>query len=199
MYKNIHNAHVVYLLMGWNLMLHYTTYTTGIGPRTTFISTTRTVYGIMASQEKENLLNELDVSTSTISNSYSLSTVTSEMGESLWHSGSLKNKRSKDIIWEMGESPPIGTYDVLDSDPRTNWNVKSFNRKPALRRPKQRLSKKEREERMERFWHGGGLKNKKTSQIKFDGNNPGAGTYEVLEQDPRNNWNIKTFNVYRQS
>ena len=99
----------------------------------------------MASQEKENVLNELDVSTSTISNSYSSSTVTSEMGESLWHSGSLKNKRSKDIIWEMGESPPIGTYDVLDNDPRTNWSVKSFNRKPALRRPKQRLSKKERE------------------------------------------------------
>ena len=151
----------------------------------------------MATQEKENLLNSLDLSTSTMSSSSS-SSLKSEMGESLWHSGSMKNKRSQDIKWEMGEAPPIGTYDVLDNDPRTNWNIKSFNKKPAVRNPPRRKSKKERQSNYTNNWHGGSLKNKKTSEIPFDGNNPGAGSYEIIENDPRNQWNTTTFNIYRQ-
>ena len=69
----------------------------------------------MASQEKENLINSLDLSTSTMESSSSSSSMKSEMGESLWHSGSMKNKRSQDIKWEMGEAPPIGAYEVLEN------------------------------------------------------------------------------------
>ena len=116
----------------------------------------------------------------------------------LWHSGSMKNKRSQDIFWETQASPPIGRYEVLEHDPRTNWNIKSFNKKPAVRQPRKRMSKAERVERMERSWRGGTLKNKKTNEIPFNASGPSPGAYNVLEADPRNNWSLKSFNIYRQ-
>ena len=78
-----------------------------------------------------------------------------------------------------------------------NWNIKSFNKKPALQ-PRKRMSKAERVEKMERTWRGGTLKNKKTNEIPFNASGPSPGAYNVLEADPRNNWTLKSFNVYRQ-
>ena len=152
----------------------------------------------MTENEKEHVVNDLDMSTSTLSNSSSSASSTSIMGESLWHSGSMKNKRSQDIFWETQASPPIGRYEVLEHDPRTNWNIKSFNKKPAVRQPRKRMSKAERVERMERSWRGGTLKNKKTNEIPFNASGPSPGAYNVLEADPRNNWSLKSFNIYRQ-
>ena len=60
------------------------------------------------------------------------------------------------------------------------------------------MSKAEREQKMERFWHGGTLKNKKTNEIQFNPSGPSPVAYNILEADPRNSWNVKSFNVYRQ-